>query len=251
MAAIVAISEAPSDAVAAIYAGELIGLRAPGAWSPQECAAADAALDLSTITTHPLQPTGSLLTYGKMLAPSALEPLGPSLDDYFADAEADTRAIDGLFPGGFVARLVTLLSQAAGGRPATLLDRPQPHRPATVREIAPGASAEGHVDTYAASPAFAHLHEHTDRAVQLSFYLQLRAPEAGGQLEIATTHRDRGDAARLAPRIPIALSVGDVILFDAANHHHHVTEVGGQRARRTVGGFAALSADHRALYFWG
>ncbi|MEQ9319063.1 MAG: 2OG-Fe(II) oxygenase [Polyangiaceae bacterium] len=251
MAAVVDISEAPADAVAAIYAGELLGIRINGAWSPADCAAADAALGRVPFTEHPLEPTGSLRTYGKMLAPSAVEPLGPSLTDYFADVDQDTGALEALFPAGFRAPLSALLSRAAGDRPVRVLDRPHPHRPATVREIAPGAAAEGHVDTYADSPAFTHLHEHTDRAVQLSFYVQLRVPEAGGQLEIAAAHRDRGEAARLATRTPVALAVGDLVLFDAANHYHHVTEVRGPHPRRTIGGFAALSRDHGTLYFWG
>ncbi|HHH27887.1 MAG TPA: 2OG-Fe(II) oxygenase [Polyangiaceae bacterium] len=120
-----------------------------------------------------------------------------------------------------------------------------------MREIGPRASAAGHFDTYADAACFEHLHTHTDRAVQLSFYLQLRSPEGGGQLEVAGVHREQGETARLAPREPVELEVGDLILFDAANHWHLVTEVHGSRARRTVGGFAASSADHAALYFWG
>lgn len=251
MADVVDISEAPFDAVAAIYGGELVGVRVPGAWSPEECAVADAALDAGRVATHALDPSSSLITFGKMLAPSAREPLGPSLDAYLADVDRDATALEALFAGGFRSRLAALLSRAAGGRPAKVLDQPALHRAATVRQIAPGAAAEGHFDTYAEAPAFAHLHEHTDRAVQLSFYLQLRTPEGGGELEVAAMHRSRGEEARLAPRRAIALAVGDVILFDAANHFHLVTEVKGERARRTVGGFAALSADHRVLYFWG
>jgi len=251
VARIVDIDQAPADAVAAIYAGELLGVRLAGAWSPAECAEAVRALDDAGLTQHALDGAGTLNTYGKMLAPSALEPCGPALDDYFASVDGDTEALEAMFGGGLRSRLAELLSRAAGGRPARVLDRPKPHRPATVRAIAPGAEATGHFDTYAASPSFAHLHELTDRALQLSFYLQLVVPERGGILEVAEVHREQGDAAQAAERRPVPLAIGDVILFDAANHFHRVTTVEGPIARLTVGGFAAASRDHEELYFWG
>ena len=249
---IVDLEEAPSDAVAAIYARALIGVRFRGAWSEAACQRIDAQLEAIDWPTEGLDDDlPQLRTYGRMLAPSRRAPRGPALAEYYAGVARDADALETLFDGELVTRLAALFGRAAGGRPAEVLGSPAPHRPATLREIGPGAEAAAHFDTYAPSPSFEHLHALTDRQVQLSFYLQLRRPERGGMLEVAEVHRERGAAAVEAERHAVPLDVGDVILFDAANHYHAVTRVEGATPRRTVGGFAALSHDRDRLYFWG
>ena len=237
----------PHDAIERIYAGQLRGVVFRQLCSPSECATIVERLHASGMPWTPAyrDPAGPK-SLGVQMAPTEIHPLGPPLTEYFATAEADARVFLELAAPAFE-RCEAAWAAVAGGRPVRSLAQPRPHRPATLREMRPGHGADLHVDTYRPSASFAHLHEHTDRSKQLSWYLLVQSPESGGVLEVGGIDR----AGRLnEPLSAIPLSCGDAILFDGSALCHRVTKVVGERARNTLGGFAALSADGSELLYW-
>jgi hypothetical protein len=240
--------QAPRDAVDRIYAGQLDGVVFRQLCTPQECAGIVERLYGSGLPWNPYfhDPAGAK-SLGVSLTPTERDPLGPPLDAYFATAEADARLFLELAAPAFE-RCEAAWASVAGGRPVRVLEQPRAHRRATLREMRAGYGAGRHVDTYRPSESFAHLHELTDRTRQLSWYLVVQSAQAGGALEVGPRN---GLGDQRAPLRAVDLSCGDCILFDGSALWHRVTPVVGERARNTLGGFAALSADHRSLLYWG
>ena len=48
----------------------------------------------------------------------------------------------------------------------------------------------------------------------------------------------------------LALEKGDLLLFDGGRIWHQVRPVLGQTNRVTIGGFTALSKNHRKVFYW-
>jgi hypothetical protein len=238
---------APRDAVERIYAGQLRGVVFRQLCTPSECAGIVERLYGSGMLWTPAfrDPAGPR-SLGVQLAPTEIHPLGPPLAEYFATAEADARVFVELARPAFE-RCEAAWAAVSGRRPVHSLARPYPHRPATLREMRPGYGAGLHVDTYRPSESFAHLHELTNRSKQLSWYLVLENPESGGVLEVGG--RDQAGTQN-EPLSSVSLGCGDAILFDGSALCHRITKVGGERARKTLGGFAALSADGSELLYW-
>jgi hypothetical protein len=237
----------PHDAVERIYAGQLRGVVFRQLCSPSECATIVERLHASGIPWTPAyRDAAGPKSLGVQMAPTEIHPLGPPLAEYFETAEADARVFRELATPAFE-RCEAAWAAVAGGRPVHSLAQPRPHRPATLREMHPGYGADLHVDTYRPSATFSHLHEHTNRKKQLSWYLVVQSPEAGGVLEVGGIDQ-KGKLNE--PLAAVALTCGDAILFDGSALCHRVTKVVGKRARNTLGGFAALSADGSKLLYW-
>jgi hypothetical protein len=161
---------------------------------------------------------------------------------YFPDAERDVEWVrTRLHP--LIPCLEQRLAGLAGGRPVASLSAPQVHRLATVRAMDVGYGAPPHIDAYRESPGLASLFAETDRATQLSWYVLLQLPGAGGELEVEA--RD-GGPARVVP-----LGLGDGVLFDGGRLRHQVTLVESSPPRISVGGFAGLATRHDRFLFWG
>jgi hypothetical protein len=240
--------QAPHDAVDRIYAGQLNGVVFRQLCTPHECASIVERLYGSSVPWTPYfhDPAGAK-SLGVSLTPTERHPLGPPLDAYFASAEADAQVFLELAAPA-IERCEAAWASVAGGRPVRVLEQPRPHRRATLREMRAGYGADRHVDTYRPSESFAHLHQLTDRARQLSWYLVVQSAQAGGVLEVGARN---GVGNQHDPLAAVELSCGDGILFDGSALWHRVTPVRGERARNTLGGFAALSADRRSLLYWG
>jgi hypothetical protein len=240
--------QAPRDAVERMYTGQLNGVVFRQLCTPQECAGIVERLYGSGLPWTPYfhDPAGAK-SLGVSLAPTERHPLGPPLDTYFADAEADAQVFLKLAAPAFE-RCEAAWSGVADGRQVLVLEQPRPHRRATLREMRAGYGAGLHVDTYRPSESFAHLYEHTCRTRQLSWYLVVQSAQAGGVLEVGPRN---GVGNQHDPLTAVELSCGDGILFDGSTLWHRVTPVVGERARNTLGGFAALSADRRSLLYWG
>ena len=240
--------QAPHDAVDHMYTGRLSGVVFRQLCAPHECAGIVERLYGSGLPWTPYfhDPAGAK-SLGVSLTPTEVHPLGPPLDAYFSGAETDAQIFRELAAPAFE-RCVAAWASVAGGRQVLVLEQPRPHRPATLREMQAGYGAGRHVDTYRPSESFAHLHQLTDRTRQLSWYLVVQSAQAGGVLEVGPRN---GVGNQQDPLLPVELSCGDGILFDGSALWHRVTPVVGERARNTLGGFAALSADRRSLLYWG
>lgn len=233
---------APADSVDRLYAGSLDGVVMKGLLSEEECARCMSAVaahdEWQTVYPDPRAPK----SIGVMLSPTPIHPKGPPPEHYFPGVERDSewvrRHLAPLIP-----RLEERLATLVGERPVVPLDQPRPHRLATVRQMSVGYGAPTHVDAYDRSEGLASLFEHTDRATQLSWYVLLQRPGAGGELEVASR---RGEGDRV-----VRLEVGDGVLFDGGKLQHRVTCVESDPPRITVGGFAGLDRSHERFYYWG
>jgi hypothetical protein len=196
----------------------------------------------------------------------------PPLDAYFEDAARHHAFLARLAPEGLdvAATLRALLATMAGGarvevpRGAT----GRAHAPATGRVLTPGGRIHVHCENETLGfPAMRALAAQLSPESQASFYLPLALPEGGGALHV---HRVRHGEASGEPVQRLARSgaevrdylakhegfvanpgIGDVLVFDAGRHHHHVTAVEGTRARITYGGFVARAKRRDHWLAWG
>lgn len=182
---------------------------------------------------------------GLMLAPTYDHPTGPDLDTYFAAAEEVNPVLEPIR-----ARLEGAFAQCTSV-PVQRLDAPRPHGTGSLRHFHHDESVPWHMDTYRPSPSFAHLAELTDRRVQLSWYIPVSAPEAGGLLQVRAGHRATDASGASEALLDIPLGRGDLVLFDGANFDHQITTIQGSIPRITLGGFSGLRRDHGAFLYWG
>jgi hypothetical protein len=122
------------------------------------------------------------------------------------------------------------------------------------------------------SEAYAHLNKKVIAKNQMSYFIMLQEPEAGGELSLfnfrwqpgqtkATPHEDneiiQPDGTKMYvqtdPSIrknKIKPKKGDMILFQGGNIWHRVERVTGNTPRITFGGFLSLSHDKETIYYW-
>lgn len=165
------------------------------------------------------------------------------------------------------AALGGLLEALAGARP---LARPsardgRPYALFTVRRLPVGGRIPPHAENEQLLRApYRELGPELDPTVVLSWYLTLARAERGGELAVypiafasldrASFRHEHSDAEGLvrgaAPHL-VAPCAGDLLVFDGGRHVHEVMPVRGERARWTLGGFAARSRDGSKVLAWG
>jgi hypothetical protein len=204
---------------------------------------------------------------GESLTPYAGHPNGPDLAHYFAEAGVVRRIVGELLPG-FEARVDSLFASMSGGRTVELPPGDQPgthYAPSTIRHLPPGTEIPVHVGNYFRStPAYRHLGTLVDLADQLSWFVTLQTPTAGGALVVfdAEYGKDEAPPMRRADRAdwdvlgdrwssrPFRPEAGDLLVFNGGRYYHRVSRIDGPRARWTIGGFAGFSPDGNALRYW-
>ncbi len=226
-----------------VYAERAVGCIVRGVATPYQVASTLSRAARSQIAEHLIDDGTSLL--GCMLAPTRAAPRGPDLDTYFDAAAAwHNDAIH----APVAAEITRTLSALAADR-VTQIPKMNGHAyaPCTLRTFNDGAGAPAHCDSYPALPCHAHLDTLANRTTQLSWYLVLAMPDAGGELCLLGP-RGHADAT---PRARYDTSAGDLVVFDGARHVHRIEPTSGPRARKTLGGFAGLSANGETLLTWG
>lgn len=120
--------------------------------------------------------------------------------------------------------------------------------------------------------AYAHLNRKVVAKNQMSYFIMLQEPEAGGELSLfnfrwqpgqtkATPHEDneiiQPDGTKMYVQTDqnirknkIRPRKGDMILFQGGNIWHRVERVTGKIPRITFGGFLSLSHDNGTIYYW-
>jgi hypothetical protein len=202
----------------------------------------------------------------------------PDLTEYFAEAAAFRSALPSLFAGDldFEARLSSIFSVLAGGRPASVPAGPGggTYTPATIRVLPEGHQIGVHVgNAFLRLPQARHLATLVEVDVQLSYFVPLTLPEAGGELVVYALEwsdteaylppageasgdlvYDASDEAirfiELCDREVFRPGEGDLLIFDGGRYYHRVTPVRGGRPRRTLGGFVALTRDRAGVGYW-
>lgn len=200
----------------------------------------------------------------------------PDLQKYFDHAAIFREKCRALFPEkfDFEERMQSVLRSLCGGLSVQIPTGTQgeSYIPATIRTLPEGHEFAIHVgNDILKSPQSEHLRTIVDNTDQLSFFIPLALPEAGGELLVYglewdgepldykkfsgydqklyhhTSHKlfdELYGSMSFAPRL------GDMMLFDGGRFYHCITPTVGSRARITIGGFLAFSQDHDAIYYW-
>lgn len=196
---------------------------------------------------------------------------GADLSGYLQEGTDFSQGVAPIFAGGpeYQQRIEEVLGGMAGGR-RVVVPRSADGRPymaSSIRGLAPGAAIDLHCENETVDfPGMKHLSTVIDPRDQLSFYLTVGVPEAGGEIAISSLQFGVGagktlmDLDRVAPdtlvmvdRHPSVipdLKPGDLLVFDAGRHYHRVRPVIGARSRWTMGGFLAFSRDHSRIHYW-
>lgn len=198
----------------------------------------------------------------------ALDGSDPELTEYLPIAERFRVAARDAFAGAedYQSRLEALLGRLSGGRRVavpTFTDG-RPYAASTVRVLPPGGQIGSHCGNEANTrPAYTHLNTLVDLTDQISFFLTLQAPEAGGELvvyslqwkDVERSGFDHGHS-QVDPLLADARweayrpEAGDLLIFDGGRYFHRVSVVRGARTRWTIGGFMMFSRDGQTLYYW-
>ncbi|HYO57675.1 2OG-Fe(II) oxygenase [Archangium sp.] len=191
-----------------------------------------------------------------------------SLSEYFRVAEGFRAHCRELFRDGvdYEERMRHIFSVLGGGRPVSLPRNPdgQGYMPATIRILPAGTTIDLHCDNNLSHhPTYAHLKTVCDVSNQLSFFLTINTPGAGGELvvyERRWSHNDDAPSEYVVSKdssmvedcewISIKPQPGDMILFAGGRIYHRVAAAQGSRPRYTIGGFLANGLDGKALYYW-
>ena len=199
--------------------------------------------------------------------PTYQAPRGASLDAYL-DSAAKHRHDSAVFADGYdaAAEIQKVLALFAGGRPVRLATAADGRSwvPFTIRRIADGKQIGIHHDYHYKLDMYSELSKQADTTTLISYVATLRAPDAGGELFVYGATSDMTDLPKMPNGFAYDLPVieakydsarfvpreGDLFLVASGRCLHRVGRVSGPRARVTMGGFLALSADRREVVFW-
>jgi hypothetical protein len=263
-------------ALQSLFDGETDGLLVRGLFDPALMARVAQRIDEGRVPRRIMGDQAGLpevpFTVGQAIVGVADE-----LDDYFADAALQSERIRQLFAeeADFEAQIAEALSTLGGGLPVQRAHGPagEPCPTATIRVLPEGAEIGVHVDnSFLHMPRARHLHRLVDTRGQLSYFVPLSVPEAGGELMVYTLQWAAAklfmpDVAQASANVWLegsevhdlvtrfehgvfAPGVGDLLIFDGGRHFHRVSKVVGPTLRRTIGGFLGLAPAHDALYVW-
>jgi len=253
------------DALREMYAGRLGGLVIRGVYSKDDMARITETLGKAEVnyprTSFP--PRFNAHFYGRCLDGS-----DPQLGEYLDDAERFRAETLSVFRGAvpFEERMEQMFRRLAGGRDVRVpcFDDGRAYTPATIRIILEGGQIGTHCGNEASTrPAYTHLNSVIDRGDQLSYFLTLQEPVAGGELIVYSLKWSDIDASRIvngrskvedllreAEWMAVAPTAGDLLIFDGGRYFHRVDFVKGPRTRWTIGGFMMFDAPGDTVYYW-
>ncbi|MBD2561916.1 MULTISPECIES: 2OG-Fe(II)-dependent halogenase WelO5 family protein [Nostoc] len=202
----------------------------------------------------------------------------PGLQQYFDYAAIFREKCRTLFEGklDFEALMESVLSSLSGGLSVQVPNGPQgqSYIPATIRKVPTDHEFPIHVgNDFLNSPQSEHLRTLVDVTDQLSFFIPVALPEAGGELVIyglewdgeelvfEDTNSKNGYGSRLYQQshqvfdqqygsMTFKPNIGDMMLFDGGRFYHCIVPTIGDRTRITIGGFLSFSKEHDAIYYW-
>src|SRR5262249_55869233 len=127
---------------------------------------------------------------------------GEDLNAYFEEGAAFRDACAILFNGvpDYQTRIEELLAQMSGGRPVAVPRGPDGRRyvASSIRGVAPTGAIDLHCENETLGfPGMRHLAKVIDARDQLSFYLTLGIPEAGGEIAISALKHAEGPGRAL------------------------------------------------------
>ncbi len=257
-------------ALEAMAAGSLGGVLVEGLYDSSALACLNDRLDADTelprtdfpgFTDDPDPPR----LYGRSLVDCPAD-----LKAYFADAarlrSGLTRLFDGLVP--FEQHLTAVL-HALGGTARCAEAAPHRYSPATIRHLPPGHAIGLHIgNAFLTTPQAQQLARSVHVGAQLSHFMPLRLPSAGGELVVydlrwsmvkdryeggVDVREEDGLAKLVLPlceTVRISPPAGAMLIFDGGRFFHRITPVEGSHARRTIGGFLAQAHRGTGWRYW-
>jgi hapalindole-type alkaloid chlorinase len=258
-----------------IRSGSLGGVVLHGVYTSDELARINGALDARAGAPPTTQLPGfegdatPPFLYGHSLMST-----GEDLHAYLRDAARMPPALDEIFSGTppFLPRLERIVRVLADDRPVACAETAdgQLYAPCTIRELPDGHEIGLHIgNAFLCLPQARELARRVSVDAQISFFMPLRRPEAGGELVItdlrwpavAASYAERTDSVgqlpgvtkRLAGLLPQQLldpPAGALVVFDGGRFFHRVAPVRGPTPRRTIGGFLAWEQSADAIRYW-
>lgn len=192
---------------------------------------------------------------------------------YFDETDRMRGYLDELFSTDYVFFLEQILSRLCGKRKVALPRNANGrlYKPSTVRVLQQNTSngMPPHIgQEFLSLPQLSDLSNQADVNSQLSFFFMLQPPDVGGELEVydlvwndtpkelvggmnvIEKKKERENLLMDKDSKRLALEKGDLLLFDGGRIWHQVRPVLGQTNRVTIGGFTALSKNHRKVFYW-
>lgn len=250
------------DGIGDIYERKIDGMIIHNVFSQEEVSGVTAQLLSSE---PPLQ--GKMLNNAYVFG-QALIVSDPDLRQYFEESVNFRSGCQKLFSGvrDFETRVTEVLSIVSGSRPVEVPTVPggYTYTPATSRVLREGQFIPPHCGNQFLHglPQYWHLSKIVELEDQLSYFVMLNPPEAGGELvlydlEWADTKDGKVKGGQLVEsviedyeQLPIQLRAGDMLLFDGGRIWHRVSPVQGTTPRITIGGFTAFSRKRTKVYYW-
>jgi len=195
------------------------------------------------------------------------------LELYTKEVNRHIEGLDRLFETDYIALINNLFRRLSllEVNPAPRGDK-HTYSPSTIRVINPnvGIGFQEHVgnEFMKYMSQCKEIRDHVFDEDQLSFFMVIQKPEAGGELTLFDLvwkdspkylfedegtnkkGRERADYLSKFKNIQIELNEGDLIIFDGGRIWHKVNEVKGDTQRITMGGFMGLSRNGDGLYYW-
>jgi hypothetical protein len=221
-----------------------------------------------SLMENPSLMLSSSCPYGRIYARTIIG-IGNQSEQYFEDAQVFRTECEQFFGSqeSFETQLAQLLSKIAGGRTVSLPvgSGGNPYSPATIRWVDPGGAIAPHCEKVyfkAGTLSFKLIDRIAAADTIFSFFMVMTKPEAGGELVLYDfnwqNQNGNGVGNKTNPKYleshcnptPISISEGDLIIFNAGQIWHQISEVKGTIPRITIGGFISFSKDDETLYYF-
>lgn len=251
------------DVMDSIRNGQIDGILIKDFMSPQIVLS-----HAQSLIENPQVMRSSSCPYGRIYAGTIIG-VGNQSEQYFEDARVFRSECEELFGSqeNFEPKFAQLLSKIVDGRTVSV---PQglngsPYSPATIRWVQPGGSIAPHCEKVyfkTRTPAFELLNRIAAAETIFSFFMVMAQPEVGGELVLYDfnwqNQNGNGVGKKTDPKYldshcnptSIPVSGGDLIIFNAGQIWHQISEVKGIIPRITIGGFLCFSKDDQTLYYF-
>jgi len=252
-----------ADSVQRMEAGDLTGVVVENLFAPDFCESVVARFQ-QAVQEDPGLPLYYPAPFGHVFGTTLME---NDLPGYLQRAKLTDQVLEDCFLHQYKATIFSFLAQLGRGYrflPAVHIDG-QRFSMSGVRILEGGKEpleAHVHQEFPLHFPSYQGVTRQLDLGTELSYYVVLQAPEAGGDLVLydltwedtpddyldssAFMSKVRADRLQSGDRMHLRLQAGDAILFAANRVWHRVEPVAeSSRPRITVGGFLAKANDKK------
>ena len=259
----------PTDMLCQLFDASISGIVIRNAFSkPSMMAAVDGLEGLNTEWKSPNQGMvgGEIRTIGAAATPTFTSFTGPESAGYLESQSNHGSWVNRIFPqGNLTANVGAVFSALNGGQPAhpPKFGNKGHWLPYNFRSLEQGHEIYAHHDNHYRLAIYDHLDKRYDRGIILSWFVVLRPSTLGGELKLYGLWGSDPNPPILPTRFldaqvldddyvceTVALSAGDMLIFNSGKYVHRVSQVQSDASRLTMGGFATVDTDRSHLVFW-